>query len=229
MIVLAAASTSVGELLARVLPLAVGAAISPTILIVVLLVLGGPVHSRTRGVAYTAGAVTVLLVLTAISLTLLRRSVVGKGPADPIYGWIDIGFAVLLFLVGLRELLTAPRPTAPPSEDGDAGTHLGKFYGIGLVMMLTNFSTLVLYVPAMKDVAISSVGAADKALVTVLVLAIASVLAWLPVLLDVVAPRPAGHVLNPLNAFMTRHQKSVTVVVCFAFMIFLMAKGARAL
>ena len=66
-------------------------------------------------------------------------------------------------------------------------------------------------------------------MVTLLVLAIASVLAWLPVLLDIVAPRAAGKVLNPLNAFMTRHQKSVSVVVCFVFTIVLMAKGARAL
>ena len=229
MIVLAAASTSVGELVAKVLPLAIGAAISPTILIVVLLVLGGPVHPRARGVAYTAGAITVLLVLTAISLTFLRRSVVGKGPADPIYGWMDIGFAVLIFLIGLRELLTAPKPKQPPGNGADAAAHLGRFYVIGLVMMLTNFSTLVLYVPAMKEVAIADVGMGGKVAVTVLVLAIASALAWVPVLLDIVAPRAAARVLNPLNAFMTRHQKSVTVVVCFAFTVFLMAKGARAL
>lgn len=229
MIMLAAASTSVGELVAKVLPLAIGAAISPTILIVVLLVLGSPVHPRARGVAYTAGAITVLLVLTAISLTLLRRSVVGKGPADPIYGWMDIGFALVIFLIGLRELLTAPKPKQPPENGADATAQLGRFYVIGLVMMLTNFSTLVLYVPAMKEVAIASVGVGGKVAVTALVLALASALAWVPVLLDIVAPRAAAHVLNPLNAFMTRHQKSVTVVVCFAFTIFLMAKGARAL
>ncbi len=229
MIVLAAASTSVGELIAKVLPLAIGAAISPTILIVVLLVLGAPVHPRARGVAYAAGALSVLLVLTAISLTFLRRSVVGKPPSDPIYGWTDIGFGVLIFLVGLRELLATPKPKQPPADGGNTGAHLGRFYAIGLVMMLTNFSTLVLYVPAMKEVAIANVGVGGKTAVTVLVLAVASALAWVPVVLDLVAPRAATDVLNPLNAFMTRHQKSVTVVVCFAFTVVLMAKGARAL
>ncbi|MGZ4754362.1 MAG: GAP family protein [Acidimicrobiia bacterium] len=229
MVVLAAGSTSVGELIAKVLPLAVGAAISPTILVVALLVLGSPSHPRSRGVAYAAGAITVLLVLSAISLTLLRRSVVGHKSSDPIYGWIDIGFGVLIALVGLRELLTAPKPRSAPAGGADQERKLGRFYVIGFVMMLSNFSTLVLYVPAMKDVAVASVGVGAKVVVVVMVLAIASVLAWAPVLMDLVAPRAAGRVLNPLDAFMTRHQKEVTVTVCFVFTVVLIAKGARAL
>jgi hypothetical protein len=228
-IVMGAASTSAAELIAKVLPLAIGAAISPTILIVVLLVLGGPVHPRVRGAAYAAGAISVLLVLTAVSLAFLRRSVVHKAGSDSFYGWLDIGFAVLLVLVGVRELLTAPKPKQDPTGGGDPRPHIGRFYVIGIAMMLTNFSTLVLYVPAMKEVAIANVGSGAKTVTVAIALAIASVLAWAPVVLDVVAPRTAGHLLNPLNAFMTRHQKAVTVCVCFAFAIFLMAKGARAL
>jgi hypothetical protein len=96
-------------------------------------------------------------------------------------------------------------------------------------MMLSNFSTLVLYVPAMKDVAVASVGFGAKVVVVGLALAIASVLAWAPVFLDVVAPKAAAHVLDLLNAFMTRHQRAVTVTVCFVFTIVLIVKGARAL
>jgi hypothetical protein len=229
MMVLAAGSASAGELLAKVLPLAIGAAVSPTILIVVLLVLGSPAHPRARGVAYAAGAITVLLVLTAISLVFLRRSVVGHPASDPIYGWIDIGFGVLMALVGVRALLTTPKPKSRPTEGADASPRLGRFYGLGLAMMVSNFSTLVLFVPAMKDVAVASVGVGAKAAVVVLALAIASVLAWAPVVMDLIAPNAAGRVLSPLNAFMTRHERAVTVTVCFVFTIVLIAKGARAL
>ena len=96
-------------------------------------------------------------------------------------------------------------------------------------MMLTNFSTLVLFVPAMKDVAVADVGTGAKAVTVVLVLAIVSVFAWAPVVLDLVAPKAAGRVLNSLNAFMTKHQQAVTVTVCFVFAVVLIAKGARAL
>lgn len=228
MVVLATASTSAGELVAKVLPLAIGAAISPTILIVVLLVLGSPSHPRIRGVAYSAGAITVLLVLAVISLTVLQRRVTGHQASDPIYGWIDIGFGVLMAIIGVRALRTAPHPQLAPTGGADQPAHVGRFYAIGLAMMLTNFSTLVLFVPAMKDVAVASVGTGAKAVAVVLVLAVASVLAWAPVLLDVVAPKAASRILNSLNAFMTRHQQAVTVTVCFVFSVVLIAKGARA-
>ncbi len=179
--------------------------------------------------AYAAGAIRVLLVLSAISLVFLRRSVVGHKASDPIYGWIDITFGVLMAIVGVRALLTTPKPKSRPTEGADAGPRLGRFYALGLAMMVSNFSTLVLFVPAMKDVAVASVGFGAKAAIVVLVLAIASVLAWAPVAMDLIAPNAAGRVLSPLNAFMTRHQRAVTVTVCFVFTIVLIAKGARAL
>jgi hypothetical protein len=229
MVLLAAASTSAGELIAKVLPLALGAAISPTILIVVLLVLGSPSHPRIRGTAYAAGGITVLIVLAVVSLTVLQRRVTGHPASDPIYGWIDIGFGVLMAIIGARALLTPPKPRSAPTGGADQPAHFGRFYAIGIAMMVTNFSTLVLFVPAMKDVAVASVGTGAKAFTVVLVLAVASVLAWAPVLLDVVAPKAASRVLNPLNTFMTSHQRAVTVTVCFVFSIVLIAKGARAL
>ena len=229
MTLLAAASTSAGELIAKVLPLAIGAAISPTVLIVVLVVLSGRAHPRARGAAYAAGAITVLLGLTVISLTVLRRSVTHRAGGDPVYAWIDLGAGVLLAVIGIRTLLTAPKPKKPRAEPEDPRPQLGRFFGIGVAIMLTNFSTLVLYVPAMKEVAIAHVGDGAKVLTVVLVLGITSILAWAPVLLDTVAPRAAARVLEPLNAFMTRHQRTLSVVVCFVFAVYFVVKGLRGL
>ncbi len=226
---MAAASTSAGELIAKVVPLAIGAAISPTVLIVVLLVLSGRAHPRARGAAYAAGAVTVLLGLTAISLTVLRRSVTHRVGGDSVYAWIDLGAGVLLAAVGIRALLSAPKPKRPATEAEDPRPHLGRFFGIGVAIMLTNFSTLVLYVPAMKEVTIAKVGDGVKVLTVVIVLGVTSILAWAPVLLDTVAPRSAARVLQPLNAFMTRHQRTLSVTVCFVFAVFFVTKGLRGL
>ena len=224
-----AAATSAGGLLAKVLPLAIGAAISPTILVVVLLVLGGKAHPRARGAAYTAGVVAVLAVLTAVSLTLLRHSVTNRGSSSSFYAWIDLGFGVLLALLGFRALVHTPKPKSPRVESTDPRAHLGRFFGIGVAMMLTNFSTIVLYVPAMKDVAIASVGFAAKAATVAIVLAFAAAPAWVPVVWDTVAPTTAGRALGGLNSFLARHQKTVSVTVCFVFAVYLVVKGAAAL
>jgi len=76
---------------------------------------------------------------------------------------------------------------------------------------------------------VASVGFGAKAAVVLLVLAVASVLAWGPVAMDLAAPTAAGRVLSPLNQFMIRHERAVTVTVCFVFTVVLIAKGARAL
>ena len=226
---LAAASTSFAELLAKVLPLAIGAAISPTILIVVLVVLGGRAHPRARGAVYSAGAILVLLVLAALSITLLRHSVTHRGGGDPVYGWIDVGFGVLLLGIAIRQLLVPAKPKQAPAGSGDGHAHLGRYFGLGVAMMLTNFSTLVLFIPAMKDVAVARVGIGAKSLTVAIAIAVASCLAWAPVLLDSVAPRLAGRILDPMNAFMTRNQRVLSIVVCFVFAAYLMFKGLRAL
>ena len=46
---------------------------------------------------------------------------------------------------------------------------------------------------------------------------------------DSVAPTTAGRVLGGLNTFLARHQKTVSVTVCFVFAVYLVVKGARAL
>ena len=171
----------------------------------------------------------VLAVLTAVSLTLLRHSVTNRGSSSSFYAWVDLGFGVLLALLGFRALVHTPKPKPPRVESTDPRAHLGRFFGIGVAMMLTNFSTIVLYVPAMKDVAIASVGFAAKAATVAIVLAFAAAPAWVPVVWDTVAPTTAGRALGGLNSFLARHQKTVSVTVCFVFAVYLVVKGAAAL
>jgi hypothetical protein len=228
-IALAASATSAGALFAKVLPLAVGAAISPTALVVVLFVLGGRSHPRARAAALTAGFVTVLAALAAVSLLFLRRSVTSQGGGSSLYAWIDVGFGVLLVVLGVRALVRHPAPKAPPTGPANDAAHLARFFGIGFALMLTNFSTIVLCIPAMKDVAIADVGTGTKAAAVVLVLAFAAAPVWVPVLLYTVAPRFASRALGVLIGALGRHQQAVSVTVCFVFAVYLLVKGGRAL
>lgn len=219
-----------GNTLARVLPLALGAAVSPTVLIVMLVVLSGPNRPRARGAMLALGGCIVLLGLTALGLTLLGHGVTNRSASNPLYAWIDIGFGVLLLLAGIRALVAAPEPSKPPAEDGgDGPARLGRFFGLGVVVMLTNVTTIALYLPAMKVVAVSGLSAADQAVILGIALAITGVALWVPLLPDVLAPRTADRVLGGMHRFMTVHQRAITVVVCFGFAAYLGLKGARAL
>jgi hypothetical protein len=61
------------DLLTRVIPLALGAAVSPTVLAANVIILGGR-RSIARGVVFTAGFATVLAGLTVSGLVITHRA-----------------------------------------------------------------------------------------------------------------------------------------------------------
>ena len=72
-----------GPLLAAVLPLALGAAISPTLLALQLLVLSGTTHRLARAWALVAGSALVLAAFSLLCVTALSRVRPGHGTSRP--------------------------------------------------------------------------------------------------------------------------------------------------
>lgn len=217
------------ELLAKVVPLAVGAAFSPTLLTVLVIILGAPLHPRSRGAAFAVGAAVVLGGLTVVSLTLMGHRVTGATRRDPFYAWVDLAAALLLVLIAIRAIVH-PRQAKPrASESADTGVHPLRFVGLGIVMMLTNFSTIVLYIPAMKQISIAPVSTTDQALAVALVFLITTVTLWLPLGLYAAAPSLGRRLLEPVDRFLTRNSRVITVVVCAVFAVYLGIVGVRGL
>jgi hypothetical protein len=214
--------------LAAALPLALGAAVSPTVLIANLLVLSSPTKPRVRGFAFAVGGFAVLIVIGGLALTVWHTAVQNRGATSPLFAWVDIAFAVLLASVGLRSVLTRPKPRAERhGRLAHAPTWDYVVFGVG--MMLTNVTTLMLFIPAMKDIAVATGSVGAKAGMAVLVLLLTTLVVWVPLALDVVAPHTAGRVLGGLNRFLSTHQRIVGIVVAFAFAAYLAIKGLRAL
>jgi hypothetical protein len=214
--------------LAAALPLALGAAVSPTVLIANLLVLSSPTKPRARGGAFAAGSFAVLIVIGGFALTVWHTAVQSRGADSVLFAWVDIAFAVLLALVGLRSLVTRPKPRPDrPGRLEHAPTIEFAVFGVGV--MLTNVTTLMLFIPAMKDIAVAPEGLAAKAGAAVIVLLITTIVVWVPLVLDLVAPHTAGRVLDGLNRFLSVHQRMVGIVVAFAFAGYLAVKGLRGL
>src|ERR1700730_7671305 len=97
------------DLLSKVLPLALGSAISPAILALALLILSGKESPRTRCIAYTAGAALALSGLGLLGLLASAR------PAAPDSGGAHsapaaiVDIAIGCFLLALS-IVIARRP-----------------------------------------------------------------------------------------------------------------------
>jgi threonine/homoserine/homoserine lactone efflux protein len=206
----------------RVLPLAFGAAISPTILASAVLVLASKQRAVARGALYALGTMVVLVAWTGLGLTLLARVHDHISPTQrAVSGAVDATIGLVLVVFGIREILLTPRPSRVHEEKEG----LAAAFGLGLVMMLANFTSLILYLPAMKDIARSGDPTSDKIVVAVVALLITSLAATLPLALRIVAPGPAATLLADVNGFVTKHQRSIVVIVSFVFGAYLLTRG----
>lgn len=217
-----------GDLLTRIVPLGLGGAISPTVLTVSVLLMCSPRRPVARGAVFALGVLSVLVVLSVLGITVLERfgehhpSATERAVSDA----IDVVLGIVLLALAAR---TALRPRDPTTETtakrpADRGG-VASAYVVGLVMMATNVTTIVLYIPAMRDIGRADVSTTDQGIALVIMLVLASLPATVPLLLRVVAPGPAQRALTRLDGAMTRHRRTIVLVVEIVFGVYLIIRG----
>jgi hypothetical protein len=214
------------ELLAKTVPLALGAMVSPTLLTAAILVLSGKISPRGRSWAFVSGGAVALAAFTVLVpwLGQLLKSV-GPGVVQS----ADVVFGVLLLAVALRRLLKRKDPdgqtTRAPKHAGTPAPHLWAYFGFGALMIATDASSLVLYTAIIKEAAVSK--APDAARVAAVALGYLAVLlpALVPVALATITPAQTDRVLRPLGAWSQKHSTAITVTICLVFSAYLLAKG----
>ncbi len=214
-----------GRLLAVVLPLALGAAVSPTLLGMQLVVLSRRVEPLKRAWAVAVGAAVVLAGYAAVAV-LLARSTGGPHSPSEAGAIVKLVAAVLLLVLGIRALRATPKPAKPEH----AAPHPeGRAFAIGAGLMLTNFSSIVLFLPAMHAIGIAKVGLADQLIAFVLLYAITLAPAYGPPLVVSLMGPSAKQALDNLNRFFVDHRRTISAVICFGFAALLAFAGLKVL
>lgn len=208
-----------GELLGIVVPLAAGAAISPTTLALQLFVLSRKTAPLARAWAIAAGYALVLAIEMVIAFAF-AASGPGNSTSKP-EAWLKLGCAAGLAFLGVVALFRKPKPRTPRPDSGRPA--LGRYVAIGVVLMATNVTTVALYLPAMHHVGVSEVGPLGRALAAAVVLAITLTPAVAPPLAMAFAGDQGRTALDRLSDFCSRHSQAIDVSVCFGFAIFLFA------
>lgn len=216
----------------KILPLAIAGAISPTVLGVALVVLSTKESPKLRGIAYLAGTATIVAAISILVVFVFGKAVPEsqKGPHSPLAAYIDFAFAGLLLVLAVVAFSRRNHPEKKQEDhDSQPGARLPRFYALGLALMIGNFTTLAVFLPALKEIAIDRVSQADRVTAMVIVDLIVLTPAWLPVGLYVISPSLARKVLDPLNAFLQKHKVAVSVVICIVFAAFLVNLGLKSL
>jgi threonine/homoserine/homoserine lactone efflux protein len=217
---------ALGELLTKVLPLAVGAAVSPVVLTLQVLTLAKNQYPLRRTWAVAAGCTVVAIGWATIGLVAINQTPeANSGHSDATSGVVAIVFSLLLVGLGVHALLHRGANDDPKTRGDDARPRTVAFFVIGLGVMVTNFTSFVLFFPAVHAIAVSDASETANAVAMVILLALTLVTAYGPPLTATILGSRAQAGLDRLGGFVTRHHATINATICFAFAVYLAVRG----
>ena len=216
-----------GSLLTTVIPLSLGAMVSPTMLAAIVLVLSMPIAPRARAWATVAGATLAMVALT-LAAPIAARAMRSVKPVD--LHWIDVAFGVLLLGLGLRAFLRKPNASQTakhraPAAGSTRGPRLLEFALFGVALLATDLSSTVLYLAALKAIGLSHIAGSAQIAVAAIPFFCVMAPAIVPAFLSSVAPKQSDTLLKEVAGWTGAHSKAITVAICVIFGVVLLAKG----
>lgn len=217
-----------GSLLAIVVPLAFGAAVSPTIIAAQLVSLTAPARPVARSWALAAGCAIVLLVVCGLAL-VLAAGTGGSGSPSRAGAIVKLVAAALLVGLGVHSLRrrgTTPKPK--PEKQHDGRVRLSRSFALGCGLMATNFSSILLVFPAVHEIGTNDASDAARVVAFLLLVTIVLLPAYAPPLVVTLMGERARGPLDAMSRFFTAHRQAIAATLCFAFAALLAVAGLRA-
>ena len=219
------------SLVANVLPLSLGAAISPTVLVGIILVLSSSKRPRLNGTAFYLGSIILLLLVVALGIAASQMtvSIIGMHSQKASGGFDFVLGAVLIFL-GFRRITKKKEAQEDKNKlkeekNQSAIASFFRYMIFGFVMFTVNFTTTVLVFAAGKDIGLSLTGLAGKLMATAILTVITLLVVEIPLAIYFLFPKTAGKILDPLNVWMKKNENYLIAVLIFVFGFYLLVKG----
>jgi threonine/homoserine/homoserine lactone efflux protein len=208
---------TVATFLAHSLPLVLLAALSPVLFLNASRVVEAA--GISAGLCFAGGAVLCLIAFGIPTMGLMGAAtsqLVATGLASR---GVDLILALLLIGYGTWQLVRSRRHrTAPSSSRGNKDDALpvgGRaLFAAGLLGMLTNFTTLPLYLSVAQRIGTVAAPWWTRALLLVMVIVIVAAPAWLPVALRAVAPKHSRLTPETRRRIQTATQR-ISIGACF--------------
>lgn len=207
------------HLFAVVLPLGLSAAVSPVMFTQQVFLVGGPDGRRSANLFLAGAGVVVLAVAGAV---WFAGGAVNLPAVPRLDAAADVFLGVLL--LALSGAVALRRTRAPEAEAGPVkAMPASAAFGFGVFSMATNVTTLAIVIAAAKEVAASGQGVSTRVGSLVVLLFLACLPAWSPVVL---AALPRGiELLNGVRERGGRYTRQALVVVLLAVGAFFAVRG----
>lgn len=213
----------------EVAPFALGAAVSPLVLMLATLALASPPSAVAKGWAAVAGNAIMLGGYTGLFLGLGIKLPKHHGP-NAVDAVIYLSFAGALLLLAARQLSRRGTAGNSPGLVGKLGGAAPRaFASAGVVIMATNFSSLALYLPGLHMVQRSHAPTVDQVVAVLLLFTCTLAPALIPVLAATLLGRRAQAPLAAINRAVTSHATDISIGIELLFVVLLAWKGFGAI
>ncbi|GBE57301.1 hypothetical protein BMS3Abin01_00213 [bacterium BMS3Abin01] len=208
------------ETLIRVLPLVLGAAISPSGILLVMGILsrGGGENQRRKAFSFLVGSTVFLVIVAMVILFLIKPVVPSAVHHGKLSGVIDIVLGGLIALVVVWSAIFK-RAKAKRKK------RKIPYAAVGFSFMLLNTSTLVLFVAACKIVVEGRLGLPETISLFLVLIAVTLSLMAFPVMISYTMPRQSERILGPITSFMSRYGNQVARVYFLLMAAYLAVHG----
>jgi hypothetical protein len=219
------------ELWQRMVPLAIGAAVSPLVLLGQLAQLSGPGGQRLalrRSLGYLLGALAVVLAWTVAAGWIARRLPPHQLGADPVAAAVQLLLALALVALALQTL-RRPLAEAAPGPPGRDGATTGLLAPLlqGLGLMAVNVTSLVLFLPAAQLVGRSAQPWSMRLAAWIALDGITLLPVWLPPLLLLLSGPVGARLLDRFGHWVSRHRRAIDAAVAAGFALLLAVRGLQ--
>lgn len=208
----------IGEAIGQTLPLAVGVALSPLPIVVVVVMLTAPGGRRT-GLAFLFGWVLGLAI--AGTAVLLLSGGVGASEGGMPADWVSVMKLVLGFLllwVAVRRWRSRRRdpgqPELPTWMRAIDRVSPRRATAIGAALSAANPKNLLLTVAAAAAIAQTGASAGDQAVALAVFVAIATLGPLLPLAIYATTGERAARLLSELRSWMVANNATIIAVLC---------------
>jgi Sap, sulfolipid-1-addressing protein len=204
-----------GNAIGQMLGSAVGIAISPLPIIVIVLMLSTP-KGKANGTAFAVGWVAALAVVASLIVGFGGGAKSDGEPATWVY-WVKLAIGVLFAALALKQWLSRPRAGHEAKTPAWMATidsvTPGKAAGLSALLSAANPKNLALIVGGSVSIAASPASAGGKTVALVLFVLIGSACVLLPLGVYLLGGDKAAATLDGWKSWMGEHNAAIMAVV----------------
>lgn len=221
---------SLQNLILSIFPLSLGAAVSPTVLAVAMVILSSSNYPKKRIIAFLIGAAFVTITIGILEI-MATGELIPSGDSEhlPISSYIDLGLGMLLLFLGLKKIFKPGEHKRNYFAGISTTPQIKKFLLTGALAMATNFSTFIFYLAALKTISLDTNSFTNQLLALIFINFFILLPITVPLFITIVAPKSSGAILERANTLLKKHGNTVTIAVLLIIGAYLMLKALKVL